>query len=115
MKKILIRELTTMAMTEDAGLKLRKVIEDNIDSNDKIILDFESINLFATMFFNASIGYLVLRLTPEKCNELFEIVNISDLGKETYSHSFENAKLIYQNKLKTDNIAEITQDNIELA
>ena len=112
MGKIIISDLTKMAMTDNDGLKLRREIEKHLEE-DKIILDFADIEVFATMFFNASLGHFVMNLTPEKCDELFEIVNISELGQETLDHSLENAKLIFNNKLDSKEIAEITTKNID--
>lgn len=113
MRTIIVKELTKMAMTETAGMKLRDKIEEVLKNDSKVVLDFSGISLFATMFFNASIGHFVLNLSPEKCEEIFVIENISELGKDTYYHSFENAKMIYNNKSKENLIGDITQDNIE--
>ena len=113
MATIMVNTLTKMAMTDSDGLKLRKEIEDLKKTEKNIILDFSQISLFATMFFNASIGHFIMEMSPEKCEDLFELRNISELGKETYNHSFENAKILYQNKKQENFIGEITQQNIE--
>ena len=110
----MVNKFTNMAMTESAGLKVRKEIENLISTEKKIIIDFSGISLFATMFFNASIGHFVLLLSPEKCNNLFELINLTELGMETYTHSFENAEAIYNDKNQQSSvIGEITQNNIE--
>lgn len=113
MNKIMVNQLTKMAMTESEGLKLRKEIEKFIEKEDKIVIDFSGISLFATMFFNASIGHFVMNLSPEKCDNIFELINLSELGAETYSHSFENAKTMYYDKHQESVIGDITQNNIE--
>lgn len=113
MNKIMVKELTKMAMTESAGLKLRKEIENLFKTEKKVVIDFSGISLFATMFFNASIGHFVMTLSPEKCRNIFELINLSELGMETYMHSFENAEEIYNDKNQQSVIGEITQNNIE--
>lgn len=113
MNKIMVNELTQMAMTESAGMMLRKEIENLLKTEKKVVIDFSGISLFATMFFNASIGHFVMTLSPEMCRNIFELINLSELGMETYTHSFENAEEIYNNKNKQSVIGEITQNNIE--
>lgn len=91
---ILISNFTSTALSADAGFIVRneiiKAFSEN--PNEEIVLDFSGITLFATMFFNASIGYLVKergdivkKITP---------INLSELGKRTYNHSVENARTI---------------------
>lgn len=113
MNKIIVNKLAKMAMTESAGLELRKEIENFIKTEERIVIDFTGISLFATMFFNASIGHFVMILSPEKCKKLFDLVNLTELGMETYEHSFENAETMYYHKNEQSVIGEITQNNIE--
>mgnify|MGYP003304911799 CR=1 FL=1 len=58
---ITVKNYTNNALSAESGKVLRSVILDANATNptDEIILDFEGIVLFATMFFNASVGYLV--------------------------------------------------------
>lgn len=109
---IKIKDIVNMAMTEEQGIKLRKEIDKLILDNDKIILDFSGISLFATMFFNASIGYYVMSYSPDECEKIFCLENITPLGKETYKHSFENAKEIYNNRKNIEAIEKITEETI---
>lgn len=94
MAQIKIREICPIAMTEEQGLSLRSAMEPLIDAGEPVILDFEGISLFATMFFNASIGYYVLKKGAAYCSRNIQLANISSLGRETYRHSFANAKEI---------------------
>lgn len=112
-KTIKISSITSMAMTEDAGMMLRNEMSDTIEQEEKVILDFEGIGLFATPFFNASIGYFVLKLSPEKYNQQVTVINLSDLGRETYSHSLQNAVSVYQNQTDLDMVGKITMETIE--
>ena len=112
-KVIKISSITPMAMTEDAGMQLRKEMREAIQQEENIVLDFEQISLFSTPFFNASIGYFVMNLSPEKYKEQVKVINLSNLGKETYSHSYQNAVSVYENKTDTEMIGKITMETIE--
>ncbi len=109
---IKIKDIVNMAITEEQGLKLRKKIGEIIESQDEIVLDFEDIKLFTTMFFNASIGYYILQYSPEKCKNIFNLKNISKVGEQTYKHSFENAEEIFKDENKLAIIRNVTEQVI---
>ena len=92
MLQIKIKDICPMAMTEDQGLLVRNAMKSAAEANEVIVLDFDGISLFATMFFNASIGYYIVEKSIDYCKENIRLANISELGRETYDHSFENAK-----------------------
>lgn len=96
---ILISDFTKTALSADAGSIVRNEIIKVFDENscEEIILDFSGITLFATMFFNASIGYLVKE--REEIVEKIIPINLSELGKRTYNHSVENAKTILDEEI----------------
>lgn len=100
--KILINSFTPNALSESAGSELRnKIIEANkVDSNEEIILDFKGIVLYATMFFNASIGFFIKEDRTEILDKI-KIINITSLGERTYKHSKENA-FILKDRTKED-------------
>lgn len=101
-------------MTEDQGFLVRNAMETAAKANEVIVLDFDGISLFATMFFNASIGYYIVEKGIDYCKENIKLANISELGMETYTHSFENAKEIVEtgNTSSVNNSA-IAEKNIE--
>lgn len=110
---IKISAITPMAMTEDAGLQLRKEMNEVMQREQNVILDFEGIKLFATPFFNSSIGYFVMQLSPEKFKEQVQLINLTDLGLETYSHSYQNAVSVYENNTDLDMVGKITVETID--
>ena len=114
MTQIRIADICPIAMTEEQGLLVRDAMGFAMDTNEPIVLDFAGISLFATMFFNASIGYYIIEKGVDYCEKKIILVNISELGKETYTHSFLNAKEIVESSggLSTDNSA-IVKKNIE--
>ncbi len=100
---ILIRSFTPNALSEKAGSELRERILSSYsnDSKDRIILDFEGIGLYATMFFNASIGFLIQENLTDIINNI-DIINITPLGKKTLEHSKDNANFIKRNANKAE-------------
>lgn len=114
--KIIVSELFTNGLTENNGLILRNKIKEllkDISEEDTIIIDFSNITLFATPFFNSSIGYFILNLGPEKVFNLIKLENISELGLSTYTHSVDNASEIYKKKMDPSAVGDITKNNIE--
>lgn len=63
MTEIKVKEICSIAMTEEQGLLVRDTIAPFLSANEPVILDFAGISLFAAMFFNASIGYYVVKRT----------------------------------------------------
>lgn len=115
-KKLIVSDLIKNGLSENNGLLIREKIEkilEEIKEGDSIVLNFKDITLFATPFFNSSIGYFLLKLGPEKFNKIFKLEEISELGKSTYQHSYENAVEIYTKKIDTDVIGKITESNIQ--
>lgn len=92
---IKIKEISENALFESDGIKLRNMIMDFCNSNhdEKIQLDFSGITLFATMFFNAWVGYFVKNNREDILNKI-EAINISKLGEKTLQHSRDNAEYI---------------------
>jgi len=111
--KINIKDFTATALSEDAGILLRQHIKVALSQAAVVELDFEGISLFSTTFFNASIGFFVLQLGPDKCKEIFKPTHISELGQDTYDHSLENAEIIFRREYAIDDIGTITKRNIE--
>lgn len=115
-KRLIISDFIKNGLTECNGLIIREKIEQilkEIDDGDIIILNFNNITLFATPFFNSSIGYILLKLGPKKFDEIFKLEEISELGKNTYQHSYENAVEIYTKQTDTNMIGQITKNNIQ--
>lgn len=110
---IRVAQIAEIAMTEDAGMELRKKIAEVLKKCEKVVLDFENVMLFATPFFNASVGYYIFELSPEKYQEVISTKNLSALGKETYDHSVENAQSIYEKRENRDVVGRITAETIE--
>ena len=88
---IKVKDICPYSVFEQDGIKLRKVILHELEKNNTVRLDFEGIDLFATMFFNASIGFIVLKDGPEVIEKNVSYQNLTELGQSTWEHSFQNA------------------------
>lgn len=93
-----VNEIAIYAMFEQDGTKLREAIIEALKKDEVVQLDFKGVDYFTTMFFNASIGWLVLEEGPLYVENKVKVINLSELGKMTWQHSFENAKKIRDDK-----------------
>jgi len=92
---------------DDAG-KLDVIIKPLFDKREQIIIDFEGIRIFTTLFFNTALAKYVMEIGPDKYEGLFELKNLSEVGEVTYQHSLDNAKNYYSmtedQRMKQDEI-----------
>ena len=110
---IRIKDFTDNALSENSGTVLRsKIIELQSKNVEEIKLDFSGITLFTTMFFNASIGFFIINGKKDLIDKI-ELLNITQLGKRTYQHSYDNAVYILNNSAKKEEINKIINDGIE--
>lgn len=86
-----MKELSTGASCNRDAEKLAKEIEKALAKKEKIIIDFEGIERYATLFFNFSLLPYARQLGKQKYDETFTIINLSDFGKEVYSWFYEDA------------------------
>lgn len=104
MKNILIRDFldSDVAVSYSNGEKLYNFLQIELDKGDKITLDFSNIQVYATPFFNASIGYL---LKDKKIDELIrklDFQNLSDNGRHTLNRVINNSIEYYKKKKSID-------------
>ncbi len=91
MNKIIVKELFSSAFSESKALILRNVIQEKIDLNESVELDFTGITKFTTLFFNFSTGYFISVLGPVEYNKRITLKGLSELGESTYQSSYNNA------------------------
>ena len=96
MSHIKISDFSDKAFSANEGQQLREKINQVFDNHEDVVeVDFEGITVFATMFFNNSIGYFVKKLSPDECERRIILLNLSELGDNTYRHSFDINKTAY--------------------
>ena len=113
---ILINELFDNAMAASNGDLLREKIETIFESNkDAIItLDFLDIELYATPFFNRSTGYFFIKFGDEELyNSKLKLINLDELGNETYEYSLETARELLARKISEQSINTILKNKNE--
>lgn len=108
-----IDHIDTAFSIEDAECLERQFI-DYVEKEDVIVLDFEGIEYFTTLFFNNAISKYVLLLSKDVYDKRFKIIGLSEVGETTYNHSLENAieysSMSEQERKIKDEIVLETQD-----
>ena len=103
-------EFITTGFSADDATKLNNVIEPLIQQGENITVDFEGITIFTTLFFNNVFAKYIVKMGPEEYQKIFRLVNLSELGENTYQHSVDNAIKYYNlsedEKKGQDNIVE---------
>lgn len=65
------------------------------ESGEMVEVDFSEITIFTTLFFNNVFAKYLIQIGPEEYNKKFNLINLSELGKTTYQHSYDNAVSYY--------------------
>ena len=92
MKTIKVKDLIQSSFSNEQAEILNKDITKALEENqDKIILDFDGITRYTTLFFNFSTGYFLKSLGKSKYDQIFQIKNLTQLGESTYRHSYNNS------------------------
>lgn len=91
MVNICVNDFLPSAFSNDQAELLKQKINEVVNKEDKIILDFKGITKFTTLFFNFSTGYFINQLGKEAYDKKFELKNLNTLGESTYIHSYNNS------------------------
>lgn len=102
-----ITESTLAVSAADGELVFNNVVE-AFDKGEKVVLDFEGIDLTITAFMNASIGKLYGKYPTESIRELLDIVNLQNEEKQLLRIVIERAKMRFNKTYPT------SLDNIDL-
>lgn len=110
---IKVSDYTKTALSADDGVVIRNQILSVSDPDEEITLDFSGITLYATMFFNAFIGYFVLNSKKDLVDDRIKLENISALGQRTFEHSYNNAVFVKNNSVDMETAVKETLDGEE--
>lgn len=80
------------AITLADGQRLHGIISEQLRNKSSIDLDFSGVEVFASPFFNASIGRLLAELTSAELNSLLHIHNLPKAGDRLLRQVIRNAK-----------------------
>jgi hypothetical protein len=85
------------AITTEDGRKLFEIIQPELADGKKIELDFRSVRVFASPFFNASIGPLLKDLSANDLRNRIEFSHLSEVGTSVLDRVIENSEQYYRN------------------
>ena len=110
MVKVKIKDITgnNLAVSAADGERVFGKVVGAIDNAEKVVLDFDGIDLTITAFMNASIGKLYGKYDTKLIRELLDIVNLKNEEKQLLRIVIERAKMRF-NKTYPTNL-----DNIDL-
>jgi len=69
-----------------------------LSSGEEVYLDFESVRLFASPFFNFAIGQLLNTLPLSEFRRLLHLENINDTGRMIIERVVSNASIYHGDK-----------------
>ncbi|MBF0607940.1 MAG: STAS-like domain-containing protein [Candidatus Magnetobacterium sp. LHC-1] len=113
MKIDIYKEIGEICITMQDGQKIFDQIHPILLAGNTVELNFENVNLFASLFFNASIGRLLEDIKSEDLNRLVKITNINSIGRTAFRRSIENAREYYGNKKRRDAVDEVLLQQAE--
>jgi predicted nucleic acid-binding OB-fold protein len=97
MKKIEVSSLVGKnAISMQSGSQLYREIQSALEVEDQVELNFFGVELFASPFFNSSIGFMLKDSSIEKLQRSLSFTNLSDVGRHLLNHVIENAIRYYQ-------------------
>lgn len=111
MKKIIVKDLVGKnAISMGNGDKLHSLLHESLSEENKVEVDFEGVEFYASPFFNAAIGLLLNDFSIEYIQRNMKIVNLSDLGKDLLNHVISNAIEYYRNSEAVNKSIDIDSD-----
>ena len=110
---IKISDISPRCLTSSAGQILLSKLEYYLPINDKVILDFNGITMFASLYFNNSITKLIPNYPSSIINQRIVIINMNETGKKALSRSLEVGSEYYKlNQDEKRQVHEIIKKNL---
>jgi len=82
--------IETAFSAEDAE-QINQVIDKAVSEYDKVVIDFEEISFFTTLFFSSAVTRFIKDIGPDAYTRKFEITGLTKVGQIAYQHSLEFA------------------------
>lgn len=90
--KILIKDfIGTRCILKDDGQKLFEEISRHLESKNEVTLDFSNVKMFASPFFNYSIGQLFNKFSEEDIRNNLHLEHLEVVGHSIIERVVENA------------------------
>jgi len=84
-------------ITKEDGQKVFDEIYPVLKSRNQVVLDFSKVNIFASPFFNFSIGQLFKDFSLEEIKALLETKSLSQDGNNVLERVIDNSIKYYSN------------------
>ena len=79
---------------DDAEL-LRPHVLKALKSKGLVILDFNRVEFYTTLFFSQALTYLLEEMGENEYKKRIKVINLSESGESTYNHALEYALEYY--------------------
>ncbi len=99
------------ALTREQGKIVYDEIMHNLNTGDKVILDFKEIESIITPFLNVSIGKLYENYNSDQLNTQLEVKNPPEGTTSKFQMVIKNAKQYYSNKSAFNKVVEEVINN----
>ena len=97
--KIFIKDkIGPRCIIKEDGQKVYEEIHDPLKNGETVTLDFESVNQFASPFFNFAIGQLLKDIKVDDLRRLLQIENLNESGRLVVKRVLENAAKYHGDK-----------------
>lgn len=112
--KIIVKEIVgENAISMQSGKLLYEKISSPILSGKEVETDFDGVVLFASPFFNASIGLLIKDIAVTDLQKKLKISNLSSVGRELLNLVISNAINHYEKQSRAEDELKIIIKNAE--
>ncbi|MCT4633151.1 MAG: STAS-like domain-containing protein [Firmicutes bacterium] len=91
MNIIKIFDISPICMSENDGTILRSKMIMCLEKNEDILLNFERVKLFASPFFNSSIGYIISKYGMDVFSKKIKIEKLNSVGRSVLDLVIKNA------------------------
>ena len=102
MKHLVIKDIinSELAVSTENGNKVFKIVDDCLQQNEKVELDFEGITVMITAFLNAAIGSLYSKkeYTGDFLNEHLKLENVEKEDRILFKEVIQRAKEYFADK-----------------
>ncbi|GGE84023.1 MULTISPECIES: STAS-like domain-containing protein [Gammaproteobacteria] len=88
------------AISMQSGTKLNNAIATALLEGQTVEIDFSGVSLFASPFFNASIGVLLKDINIEQLTDKMKVVNCNEIGLSLLNTVIQNAIHFYSGESK---------------
>lgn len=112
--KIIAREVIGVnAISMQSGQNIYELIAKPLLGGETVEVDFDAVELFASPFFNASIGLLIKDVNINELKKRLVVTNLNPVGKQLLNHVIANAIKFYEKEANADENLQIIIKNAE--